>query len=721
MNKLISFLVTILFFNFNYIAAIGLDKNTYINTKNITYDEDNNIIELGKDSFVNINNINILADRGIIDYNNNTFEIYGNFYLYQNETVLSGVNLTGLIDSSEFKASNVSYIYNNDLKIDSKNVERKNNEIIFKNSFLTPCEIDGFFKCPTWSLKAPKSIYYIDEDRFEHFDLFLQVADYKVFYTPYLSHYGNKAGRKRGFLYPTITYDFIGHNTSIQTPYYLPLSQSYDVLIKPNFSTDSNLVINKYSQDIYLNGMLSGGSFNINLYNEFIDGTNEPFNTLRIQSSQTISKNSKISLNLVSTNNLSKTRSNNLNSIPFDNMFVTLENYNFINKDDLFLAKISTITSYSDVNNSNVPIEIPSIKYINQINFNQKLSSFNEIKISYLERDESNISLPSANNKISINTKFFNNVIKKNIGIYNKAEVSINYNDVRFSNNKNLNYKKINSYGYFSSELKNLITNNSNGRIKFVTFTDIKDDDLTVNENSNSLTFNYQNLFSEKRLFGNDLIDKNNRIVYGLENNIKISKKVINFNIGQSYDFKLNTNYLNNINQTSRFSDISFETKINFNKFAFKFDSRNNYKTFSKKELNYALNIDGPINLGLIYNDTSKDAYSSRSNDSKSLEINASKKINEHFMMGISSNLDLKEDYNPFEQSVYFSFFDECSKFNISYTNTRFNDNFNTKPTETFRFEFHMDYLGFVGYEQSTNLIDNTITENYYSSGISDL
>ena len=50
------------------------------------------------------------------------------------------------------------------------------------------------------------------------------------------------------------------------------------------------------------------------------------------------------------------------------------------------------------------------------------------------------------------------------------------------------------------------------------------------------------------------------------------------------------------------------------------------------------------------------------------------------------------------------SLFDDCSKLDITYTNTRYNDNFNTQPEETIGITFSMDYLGFFGYEQSTDL-----------------
>jgi len=50
------------------------------------------------------------------------------------------------------------------------------------------------------------------------------------------------------------------------------------------------------------------------------------------------------------------------------------------------------------------------------------------------------------------------------------------------------------------------------------------------------------------------------------------------------------------------------------------------------------------------------------------------------------------------------SLFDDCSQLDITYTNTRYNDNFNTQPEETIGITFNMDYLGFFGYEQSTDL-----------------
>jgi hypothetical protein len=69
------------------------------------------------------------------------------------------------------------------------------------------------------------------------------------------------------------------------------------------------------------------------------------------------------------------------------------------------------------------------------------------------------------------------------------------------------------------------------------------------------------------------------------------------------------------------------------------------------------------------------------------------------------SSLDLKNNFNPYSSTINLNIFDDCSALEISYLNTRFNDNYNTKPEEIISFKFSMDYIGFFGYEQKTNLL----------------
>ena len=169
-----------------------------------------------------------------------------------------------------------------------------------------------------------------------------------------------------------------------------------------------------------------------------------------------------------------------------------------------------------------------------------------------------------------------------------------------------------------------------------------------INEESKSITFNYQNQFSENRFFGNDLFDSSPRIVYGLENFIQLKGQKINFKVNQSYETNLNNRYSNLINQSSKFSDYSIETEISRDNILFKLDTRLDEKNLSKKEMNYSLIFENPINISLNYNETQKEAFKDLSNDSQSLNISISKEINDNVKLSYNSNLDVKNNYNPY-------------------------------------------------------------------------
>ena len=88
MNKIFIAIFSIFIFLLNQAISLSANDDTYINSSNITYNEKENVIELAENSKINYKNTNILIDKGIIDYNNNNFEVFGNFYLYEDLTIL---------------------------------------------------------------------------------------------------------------------------------------------------------------------------------------------------------------------------------------------------------------------------------------------------------------------------------------------------------------------------------------------------------------------------------------------------------------------------------------------------------------------------------------------------------------------------------------------------------------------------------------------------------
>jgi len=699
-NKIIK--IILIFFLYNQSILLRANDDTYINSSNITFYENGNKIELSENSKINIEGVNLLIDRGIVDYEEDKIEVFGNFYLYENLNILSGKNLKGNISLNKITANDVSYIYNDDLKIDSNKLDRNNNLIIFHENFITPCELEGYFNCPTWSLRIEKTKYEIAEDKFTHYDSFLQIADYKVFYLPYFTHYGAKAPREKGFLTPTLEFT-VGGNQALITPYYLPLSVSTDLLIKPKIYIDENFeLLTNYELNTILEKRTNGGNTMIEIDNIKKSNSSNINTSFKIFTKQVIDQNKVLSASGLFTNSVSTTRSTNDEPITFEDIFIRLENYNLFLTNDYLKTEISSIESFKTSDNASTPIS-PSITYSNYVNLKDQ-TLINELDFSILKRDESSSGKPSESLKISLKNELINSSNNKNFNKFNKLLFINSISDSYFNNENNINSNSYKSFFVLSTDLFFIKNKNITPRVKLILPTQFSNTNKSMNEDSNAITFNYRNQYSENRFFGYDKYDVSPRIVYGLENEFNLGPQKIDLNINQSYDFTKNTSYTTAINQNKELSDYAIEVETTYKDIIFKLDARLDQHNQSKKEMNYSFNFSNPINLEVRYHEADSDAFTNISNDTKAIDLNISKRINKNLFANYSTNLDVKNNYDPYKSTFLISLSDECSQLDLAYTNIRFNDNFNTKPEEKISLSYHMDYLGFFGYEQSTNL-----------------
>ena len=701
MNKIFILTFSIFIILFNQIFRLSANDDTYINSSNIIYNESENIVELAENSKINYKNTNILIDKGIINYDTNEFEVFGNFYLYEELTILSGQNLKGNTNLNVFSANNVSYIYNDDLKIDSDSLDKDENLIYFYNNFLTPCELEGYFNCPTWTLRIDKTEYNIEEDKFTHFDTFLQIADYKVFYLPYFTHYGVKAPRKKGFLTPTIEFT-VGEDQGFILPYYLPLNLSTDIVFKSKiFINESLKFLERYQLNTLIENKSSGGGTRILVDN--IKNKNQDINTsINFKTKQILTKNKIISASGFFTNSISTTRSTNEESITFEDLFLRVENYDFFTKDDYLNIELASIETFESANLNTIPIS-PNLSYLNSFEINGK-TLINELNFTLLKRNESDIEIPSEVIKIDLNNELINNLLGTDNLINKKIILNNSFNEYYFKNDQSLNHDSIKSFLILSSDINLKKFRTFKPKAKFIIPIQLINSSKTINEDSESITFSYQNQFSENRFFGNDLFDNSPRIVYGIENYHISDKYTADIKINQSYDINKNSSYSNKINQSSKFSDYAIDAKLEIKDTSLKFNSRLDQDNLSKKEMNYSFISKNIFDFSLNYNETQSEAFEDLSKDTQSIDFEISKKINNNLILGYRSNLDVKNNYSPYQSLFKISIFDECSQLDINYSNTRFNDNFNTKPEEKISLTFTMDYLGFFGYEQSTDL-----------------
>jgi lipopolysaccharide assembly outer membrane protein LptD (OstA) len=702
MNKIYLSIFSIFIILFNQILKLNANDDTYINSSNITYNEKENIIELSKNSKINYKNTNILINKGVIDYNNNKFEVFGSFYLYEDLTILSGQNLKGNTSLDNFTANKVSYIYNDDLKIDSDNLKRENNLLYFYNNFLTPCELEGYFNCPTWSLRIDKTEYNIEEDKFTHFDTFLQIADYKVFYLPYFTHYGAKAPRKKGFLTPSMEYNING-NLAIITPYYYPINNSSDIIFKPKIFLSQNFeLLENFQMNTFLNSKRKGGDTSIEIDNIKKNNKSNINTSIRFDATNVISKKKIISAKGLFTNSISSTRSKNEESITFEDIYIRLENYDFLYKNDYLKVELASIESYESSNNNSIPIS-PRLNYSNQLELKNKYLN-NELNFIVLKRNNSNQLNSSESIKLNLLNELTFNKISKNLISFDKVGFINSISEYYYNDNSSMNSNSIKSNIYYSKDIFYQNLNNITPRIKLILPFEINNSNKSINEDSHTITFNYQNQYKENRFFGYDKFDNSPRVVYGLENQVEIIDQKISLNLNQSYDFKSNNSYNYLVNQSTNFSDFSMEANTSHKNFIFKIDSRLDKKNFSKKEMNYSFSAGGPINLTLNYHETNTKAFKHLTKDTQNLDFTISKKLNDNFKTSYTTSLDLKNNYDQYKSSLGLSILDECSQFEIIYSNTRFNDSYNTQPEEKISLSLHLDYLGFFGYEQTTDL-----------------
>ena len=700
MNKI--FLFFIIFISLNVIAK-EIANEVYVNSNNISYDKKINIINLGKNSLINYDSTSIKTDSGKIDINNKTIDIEDNFYLNYAGDIMKGNQLKADLNFNEGSAKNVNYIFNKNLKINSKILQKIDKKIIFQDSFITPCDLEGFFNCPTWSLKVKKTKYSIDEDYFEHFSTFLQVADKKIFYMPYFSHYGSKAPRQKGFLTPTVqlTNEVLGGNIAV--PYYLPISTQTDIKITPIIYFEQSLT-RYFENELEFRHKIKEGDIKFSLNNFYDRRSQGQINkgySFDAKANLNLNKDNNIDIDLNYTSNISKYKSDNNSKAASLDSDITLNSYNFFNSNDLVITKISGSKALNtDINTSN-PYELPSIRYINYINFKNNLILNNDLKIDLISRSASSNYLPMKIFRTNlINTFQRNYNLYANYNLINKLKFNNSFYVVE-EGNADTNIISGNSHhmaSYISSEVNRVLKVKNRARLKprakLILSNISKGNDLSLNDNSQSLSFNYNNLFQENKYFGSDKKENNSRMVLALEQNYKLNNDLdLDINYGRSYNFEKNKKFMLDIKQDTKLSDHVTEISFSYRNNKINYNSRHDKKNFNLKEdtISYQVNDSKNI-LNLNKELTSNNSYIN-SKSSHFMTANYTRKINKNSNFSYKTEINLEDNNKVYSQDYELEFYDKCSKIKLSYVIDNYSDGKLLQPNKTLSISYELDFI----------------------------
>ena len=713
MNKILFiFVLLIMAVQFN---AEQISNEIYVNSKNLNYDKKTDTINLGKNSLINYQSASIKTDEGLIDLKGKKIYIDGNFYLNYSTDIMKGIFLKADLNFKEGSAKNVNYILNKKIKINAELLNKVSDTLTFYDSFITPCDLKGFFDCPTWSLKVKKTKYNIEDDYFEHFSTFVQVADKKIFYLPYVSHYGSKAPRQKGFLTPTaqITNDNFGAN--LTTPYYLPINESTDIKVTPTFYLGQN--ITKYFENnIEYRHRLNEGDVDISFNNYYDSRTVNQINkgySFAVVTQLNLNNNNNINVNLNYTSNISKYKSKNDTKAASLNSDITLNTYNALKNNDLFITKISGSKALDGTLNTSNPYELPSFKYFNYMNFKNNLILNNEIKLDLISRNTSLDYLPNRIVRASVLNTFQKNIyMNRNYKLINKLILDNTLISVD-EGNKNTNIISGNSNEiatYASSELNKIYRlsrkNKIKSRAKVIVSNKTKKKNNNVNDNSQSLSLNYNNIFKENRYFGTDEKEDGSRIVLALEQKHQLTNKInLELNYGRSYNLDRNVKFLEDINQKSKLSDHLTEISFNYKNHKLKYNTRLDEKNFNIKEDILTYEIENDKNSLLINKSLTNSKAFINSDSSHFMTTEFTRKINKNTNFKYVSEVNLGDNNKIYSEEYKIELFDNCSQLDLVYSVDNYNDGKDLKPNKTLSLTYEMDFLSGFNDEQRVNSI----------------
>lgn len=245
-----------------------VDNKYEIDSKNVTFLRNENLVSSSKET-------------RLFDNNDNIEYLLNKFTYLTKEKILKGKNIRvttkldkdksdkfifkdGMVNLQEntFIATNTKVKIHKSVFENDKNDPRlsgvssvgDNDKIIIKKGIFTSCKEND--NCPPWSIKAQKITHDKKKRQIIYNNSILNIFDFPVFYFPKFFHPDPTVKRQSGILQPASSHSkTLG--SSIYIPYYHVISGNRDITFKPTLFNDDKIILqteyrqkNKYSSFI---------------------------------------------------------------------------------------------------------------------------------------------------------------------------------------------------------------------------------------------------------------------------------------------------------------------------------------------------------------------------------------------------------------------------------------------------------------------------------------
>ena len=672
--KFIILILSLFLFSVSSYSQDNTKSNVEFTSDSLEVDENKNLMIAKGNVIIKSEKETIKADSVKYDKSLDKATASGNISIISNDGTI--IETSEIILTNEFKdilALTLFTKFKDNSKLKATRLSKISDKSVFLNGEYTPCDCD--FKNgekPVWQLNSSEVTHDKLEKMIYFKNVVLKIMDYPLFYIPYLSTPDPSVKRKNGFLTPSIGYsNRNGLETTI--PYYFTTEdESWDSTFTNHFKGK-----NGYINQLNVRKKYPSGFIETNLFQGQVDTNNE-------DKDQVFSGNLYFDGKLESNWNINASgkysdQDTFMRRYNFDN---SSKYKNFIKTNKISNNSFSEIEWYKYTNlevdtKNNQPNLQPSIKhkvFLNDKNFNAEISlNAHEIK----DDEGYDIQRWSGSGILEhkVNNKFIDLMLSAETGLdlyAIKNRPSSDTNNNKYLDRLSLGVSVLSKKDFIFNIGQHDLLMTPKVQIVSMHSTNRKND--VPNRDSSDFRIDHANLFLINQYQGRDNIQTNQRLNFGIDNDLDTDIGSFSLFFGQSQ--KIGGTNQNIIDTTSdRQSDFITEIQwMSSKKFNLSYNALLDHHNL---ETNYtSIELSGEysnFSYNLIHRSVNKNLISDNS-DREEIQFSIGKKI-DNWKISYTNKYDLNNnDSELIEEEILLDYvgeymFQDCLSLKLSYKN----------------------------------------------------